>query len=129
MEKLLKCLMVVILSLAFTSCGEDDKDTPHADSNSIVGTWETMEDGDGALDEPLIYSFDNDGNGYMWYSDEPFSYRSTFTYSASSTRIHIKFNDGDSYDLIYSLSSNGNRLTIMGIDEEGIGELNFTRKE
>lgn len=134
MTKVLKYLFLILLPLSVVSCSKDGNDEPKNDDpkneeQTIVGEWQCKYDAYGELfDEPLIYLFDEDGTGYEWFSDEPFSDRVEFTYSYTSSKLEIMYDDGIGYhDLGYKLSSNGNILIIYGRDDDDLSELNFTR--
>lgn len=129
MTKFLKYFLLIVLPLSFTSCGDDDKDEPKDEQNSIVGKWKCTEDAFGNLwDEPLIYLFDEDGTGYEWFSDEPYSYRNEFIYTATASKLRINYiEDSEVANLRYELSKNGNKLKIYGIDDNDMSELEFSR--
>ena len=48
-------LLMVVLCLNFTACGDDDDDDP---SNPLVGVWQNDDEG-----EHLRWTFRNDGSG------------------------------------------------------------------
>ena len=127
--KFLKYFLFMILPLVAAACS-DDKDEPQV-ATGLIGEWECMVDAYGDFwDEPLIFVFNEDGTGYEWFSDEPYSYRTRFTYTTTSSELRIKF-DSESYfdELRYKLSSNGKSLTIYGLDDDDMSELHFTRTE
>lgn len=127
MEKALKYLFLILLSLSVVSCGDDDKDMPIIEEQTIVGKWECQRDAYGNLwDKPLIYLFDEDGTGYQWFSEEPFSDRWEFTYTKTTYKLIIRTNWGN-YNLRYELSANGNNLVIYDWDDDDMSELHFKR--
>ncbi len=127
MTKVLKYLLLLLLPLSIASCGDDDKDEPKNEEQTIVGKWQSQYDAYGDLwDEPLICLFDEDGTGYQWFSDEPFSDRYEFTYTTTSSKLIVR-TKGDSYEMRYELSSNGKALVIYGWDDNDMSELHFTR--
>lgn len=70
---LLMIIMTMAISLAFTSCGDDDEEGP-VGSTSIVGTWSL----EGSTpDNPNIMTFGKDGKG----TEETRSGISNFTYT------------------------------------------------
>ena len=72
---LLMIIMTMAISLAFTSCGDDDEEGP-VGSTSIVGTWSL----EGSTpDNPNIMTFGKDGKG----TEETRSGISNFTYTLS----------------------------------------------
>lgn len=128
MSNLFKCFFMCLLVVAFSSCGNDDKDEPNENHPSVVGKWECIYDSYGDFwDEPLIYVFDEEGTGYQWFSDEPFSYRLEFTYSITSSKLKIKTKYDDVYNLRYELSSDGRNLTLYGWDDDDMSILKFSR--
>lgn len=129
MTKFLKYFLLIVLPLSFTSCGDDDKDEPKDEQNNIVGKWKCVEDAYGDLwEEPLIYYFDEDGTGYEWFTDEDYSDRIEFSYTATSSKIRINYyEDLEVSNLRYELSNNGNKLIIYGLDENDMSELKFSR--
>lgn len=128
MKKLAKCCLMVFalvtLCVGFQGCSDDD-----SDNDAIVGKWQCDYDAYGdEWDEPLILFFDDDGTGYEWFSDEPFSYRSEFTYVVkSSSKIRIMLDDDETYDLKYKISNNGNTLYLYNWDDDDMEELQFKR--
>lgn len=131
MTKVLKYLFLILLLLSVISCGDDDKDEPKDETNygqkTIVGKWQCKYDAYGDLwFEPLIFLFDEDGTGYEWFSDEPFSEREEFTYTYTSSRLVVR-TGWTNYDLRYEISSNGKSLVIYGWDDDNMSELHFTR--
>jgi len=85
-------LLMVVLCLNFTACGDDDDDDP---SNPIVGVWQNDDEG-----EHLRWTFRNDGSGeeHLFYDDD----------SKSSTLI-INYDDDDTDK--YTININGNTMT------------------
>ena len=61
-------LLMVVLCLNFTACGDDDDDDP---SNPLVGVWQNDDEG-----EHLRWTFRNDGSGeeHLFYDDDSESY-------------------------------------------------------
>ena len=57
-------LLMVVLCLNFTACGDDDDDDP---SNPLVGVWQNDDEG-----EHLRWTFRNDGSGeeHLFYDDD-----------------------------------------------------------
>ena len=85
-------LLMVVLCLNFTACGDDDDDDP---SNPLVGVWQNDDEG-----EHLRWTFRNDGSGeeHLFYDDDSESYTYQFTY------------DDDDTDK-YTININGNTMT------------------
>ena len=73
---LLMIIMTMAISLAFTSCGDDDEEEGPVGSTSIVGTWSL----EGSTpDNPNFMTFGKDGKG----TEETRSGISNFTYTLS----------------------------------------------
>jgi hypothetical protein len=112
-------LLMVVLCLNFTACGDDDDDDP---SNPIVGVWQNDDEG-----EHLRWTFNADGSGseYLYYDDdsESFTYQFTYTYHSETNVIEINYSDGDTDR--YNVTINGNTLTAK--NEYGT-EITFKKK-
>lgn len=106
---LLMIIMTMAMSLAFTSCGDDDEEGP-VGSTSIVGTWSL----EGSTpDNPSIMTFGKDGKG----TEETRSGISNFTYTlgpvnqAGVMPLKIYFIDSDII-LNYDATRTGNTLML-----------------
>lgn len=115
-------LLMVVLCLNFTACGDDDDDDP---SNPLVGVWQNDEG-----HEHLRLTFNANGTGeeYLFYDDDSESYRHQFTYtydSATSTLV-ITYEDGGI--AIETVTINGNiMITAHTDDKEGIIEITYKK--
>ena len=96
-------LLMVVLCLNFTACGDDDDDDP---SNPLVGVWQNDDEG-----EHLRWTFRNDGSGeeHLFYDDdsESYTYQFTYTYDSKSSTLIINYDDTDKY----TININGNTMT------------------
>lgn len=122
-------IVALLSSVAFSSCGDDDDDNLKQDPQKmIVGRWICYDDAYGdPWDEPLEYVFNSDGTGYGWFQEEPFSYRWEFTYTIMESKIRFKEED-DTYNLRYTISSNGKTLVLYGFDDNDMEELHFVKQ-
>lgn len=98
-------LLMVVLCLNFTACGDDDDDDP---SNPLVGVWQNDDEG-----EHLRWTFRNDGSGeeHLFYDDdsESYTYQFTYTYDSKSSTLIINYDDDDTDK--YTININGNTMT------------------
>ena len=98
-------LLMVVLCLNFTACGDDDDDDP---SNPIVGVWQNDDEG-----EHLRWTFRNDGSGeeHLFYDDdsESYTYQFAYTYDSTASTLIINYDDDDTDK--YTININGNSMT------------------
>lgn len=124
--------MLVSISVTglLSACGEDDVPDHDQVTHSIIGKWICHNNANGAAwPQPLIYMFADDGFGYEWFQDVPYSQRLVFRYAVSGNCILL--DDGDKYDslkLTYEISKNGNQLILYGFDNDEMRELHFVRE-
>lgn len=102
MEKLLKrfslLFCMLMLTVAFTSCGDDD-DEPETSEAAIIGTW------------GISYHDEYDGNVVE-----------SFTFNADGTGVNSYIsekNPDENFTVLLQWKLEGNTLTIWGDDLEG----------
>ena len=96
-------LLMVVLCLNFTACGDDDEE------NSIVGTWKSeVADSYGYT---VAFTFNSDGSG-IWeeFKDNKPQDSEAFTYTVKGDKVTFTWEDGEVYTSTFSISDN--RLTI-----------------
>ena len=120
-------MLALTFALGFTACGDDDDDDTPSDSQSIVGKWKCTHDAYGDLwDDPYYIIFKSDGTGYEYFEDEDVW---RFEYVATSTKLTLYYDDDSTPDILtYSITSNGKKLTIIGMDDDDMSVLEFTRQ-
>lgn len=126
-------LMLLYMSLGFTSCSDDD----NTSASDLVGTWEQMwsegyEKGSDyndtwnkAPDDPFRITFNEDGtfvsqsghNG-KWYTQE------SGTYSVNENKIYIRSNeDGEVYEGVATIVSKSySQLVLEEYEKDEYGE-------
>lgn len=136
-----KYILFVIFTITFglvaISCGHDeDEDDIYQKENSttnnlyqqFVGKWICYNDAYGdPWDEPLEFQFYDDGTGYQWFQEEPFSQRWDFTYTVTSTKLVIKTKFGV-YNLVYEISTKRQTLVLYGWDDDDMEVLTFVKE-
>ena len=120
-------LAVVIGSLCFVSCGNDDEETPGgpadggASSEALVGTWMNQYvDNNGPEPEVRISYVTFCANG-TFYSFEPCEehdmdvYKGAYSYDASAKTLTVKMSDDKSAST-GKIEINGNKATLTDLD-------------
>lgn len=126
-------VLIALLSINLTACNDEPETKTKA--ATIVGNWRCMYDAYGDLwDAPLYYVFNEDGTGYEWFSEEPYSDRLKFKYKASSFVLNLTYwsdyyREWEDYDdyVTYELSKDGNSLTLYGMDDNDMSVLHCVR--
>lgn len=124
-------MLALTFALGFTACGDDDDDDTPSDSQSIVGKWKCTHDAYGDLfDGPYYIIFKSDGTGYDYFDGGEEGGRIwRFEYVATSTVLTLYYEDDSTPDVLtYSMTSNGKKLTIIGMDDDDMSVLEFTRQ-
>lgn len=106
--KLVMMLLIVTLSVSFTGCSDDEKDSKRSD---LIGAWRSM-DSDGGY---TMYVFYSNGNGIFTEESDDTSDSDMFTYQLMDNMIMIRESDGDIVMLqIVSLSK-----TMLVVMDDG----------
>ena len=87
---------------------------------SIVGTW---------ISQEMTAQFNSNGTGYIVETGDAIKSDDYFTYSLDTTnkRITLIYSNG-TRTLDYVLSSDGNTLTIYGLDDDDLAVVRFTKQ-
>ena len=107
-------LMVSFLSYSFVSCGSDDDE--EKTNNSILGTWEDIDQYDGIWQ----WTFNSNGHGNCNVEDGGMKYSFYFDYSFDGEKLVITgIEDGKEYSDHYkvSFSSDGKKMTWVDYDK------------
>ncbi len=108
-------VMFIALSVAVTSCNEDDDD---AMGNPIVGSW-ALSESEGGFEVSILATFNENGTGTLKATvaigGESQSESEPFTWSTDGDQLTMTM-DGETEVSTYSIS--GNTLTIT--DDEGV---------
>ena len=107
----LAVLTAVLAIMSFT--GKDAG--PQA--KELKGTW--------VFSENTSYSFNGRGKGTLYLTDLKFE----FTYRAGDGKLSIDFTDDTLQDCAYSITINGDILTLTGGEGTSGGEYVLTRKK
>ena len=108
-------LLMVVLCLNFTACGDDD------DENPLIGTWQEVSTGD-----YMVWTFNGGGTGteqfyYNGELDEQYSFN--YTYDSKTSKLVIDYGESDDHGEIvqdidsYTISIKGSTMTVK--DESG----------
>ena len=117
-------LMLLLVGVGFTSCGDDDNDGP-SENYEFIGTWTRTYTVDDVTTEEITFNKNNKGSMIIFLNGKP-SYTYSFDWKATGNKISINLPDWDKLGtLTYSVS--GNTLTL--IDEEEKGKIVYTRKK
>lgn len=116
---LLTILMVAMLTVVFTSCGDDEKESdPSPVSSSLVGKWK-FEFSSGyvimILNEDNTYRIIEYDHG-AWEDDDI----GTYYYDDSKNTLKIKEQGDDEWETWEVLSLDANKLVIDNIFDQGI---------
>lgn len=109
--------------LVITACGEKDP------KEMIVGKWECSRDAYGRKwHDPMILRFDDDESGSLKIPEDNGRFEShKFNYTVKEKTISFDWEDTREEKLKYKFSDDGNTLTIYGIDDDDMDELEFSR--
>lgn len=118
-------MLCALMSVTFTSCGDDDDDNEPTSTNNLIGKWKAT-DSDGSWE---IWEFNT--NGYLTitsYDGEKDYYNgvstnNTYTVTGNQLRVDFGIEGGiaDDYTLgTYSI--NGDMLTYIFTWHDGNGE-------
>lgn len=127
--KTLRHLLIIALPFLIMACSGDGKEKSGSKGkrDGIAGKWESTFDAYGnKWDAPLIMTFNPDGTGYQWFSDEDFADRWNYSYEIEGDHLTIDLGERVK-DLKYELE--GNRLTIYGWDDNDMSKLVFHTTE
>lgn len=129
MTRLLKYMLFMFLALSASSCGDDKDDDLTQHEVSIVGEWSCVSDAYGVpWGDPLFFQFREDGTGYEWFSEEPYSNRCDFTYQTyGESKLKIVTDQMKILDLYYRISPDGDHLVIYDWDDNDMSVLEFVR--
>lgn len=86
-------LLMVVLSVNFTACSDDDDEDKPA--NSIIGTWEVTGGSDG-YDIGEKYTFYSNGTVSVEYEGDTGIFK--YKLNSDSTILSIDYEDGDGYE-------------------------------
>ena len=107
--QLLIIVMVAMVSMAFVSCGNDDDDLTM--SNSIVGTWEWVDD-EGDYYARIIFQKDGTGTWTEYECDELEIWKFSYQYDSDTQFVVIVYEDGEKEAV--SVIINGNKMILDG---------------
>ena len=118
------CMLAMLATTSFTSCGDDDDDEGSSDPAALVGTWQLVseedwerEDGESfhdkeTLDNPDVewelFTFKEDGTWMCdsWSSDKKMFYHTSGTYTVSGNVLKTPQNySGHSTDAVASIDN------------------------
>lgn len=124
-------VLVFGISVTFTSCGDDDETQENnATKPSIVGRWVAVINEEGST---YVMKFSEDGTGYGSEGQKEASHRKNeryqFNYTVLEKEIYF-FGYNSMFDglkLDYTLSDDGNNLTIYGVDKDDLSVLHLVK--
>ena len=117
---LFSIIMLAILPLVFTSCGDDENNDDNAVSN-ILGTWRKAYEYQGSVTGYLQYTFLPNGNYVEIEVSQSDNWRGGGVYTIKGNTLTLYASEGDGGTYVYTFNISDTTLTL--IDSDGYTEV------